>query len=75
NAALIALGELEEPSLGGLLEEFLRHENWNLRAAAARSIGKMKYRPAFQRIEKMSLHDPDKLVRQSAQYAMEMILG
>jgi HEAT repeat protein len=74
-AAIVAIGEMGISSDGELLSGFLDHSNWNIRAAAVRALGKIKYKPAFTAIEKISEEDPDKIVRQSALYSLEIILG
>ncbi|MBI3594138.1 MAG: HEAT repeat domain-containing protein [Nitrospirae bacterium] len=75
SAAIIAIGESGDFSSGEKLIGYMNHLNWNIRAAAIRALGKLKYKPAFATIEKLAEEDPDKIVRQSALYALELILG
>lgn len=71
--AIATLGDLGDAEAGATITPYLDNRDWRLRVAAAKTLGKIRYGPAIERLKKMAKEDLDNLVRQSAQFAVEQI--
>jgi len=72
-AAIAALGNEGDREYGSQIQLFLNHPDWGVRAIAAQALGKLKDLSAKNQLEQMVSHDPDRLVKQSAQFALAQL--
>ena len=72
-AAITALGELRDSHYSGNIQPFLIHPDWGVRACCVKAIGQLKDLSAKKKLEQMMTQDPDRLVRQSAQFALTQL--
>lgn len=70
---IATLGELGNAEVGPIIVSYLDNPDWRLRVVSAKTLGKIRYGPAIDRLKTMAKEDTDNLVRQSAQFAVEQI--
>ncbi|MBI3610093.1 MAG: HEAT repeat domain-containing protein [Nitrospirae bacterium] len=69
-SAIAVLGEIGDTGIARRIQVFLEHKNWGIRATAAQALGKLKDLSARESLERMAQDDPDRLVQQSARFAL-----
>ena len=72
-AAITGIGETKQNRYGVKIQSFLNHSDWGVRAAAARSLGRLKDSSARSKLEDLEARDPDRLVSRAAQFALSQI--
>lgn len=72
-AAITAIGDECAREYGPQIQLFLNHPDWSIRATAAQTLGKLRDHSAKNRLERMVSDDPDRLVKQSAQFALAQL--
>ena len=71
--AAASLGEMEDPSAVPALIKALDDSDLDVRESAANALGKIKDERALSKLEDVAEDDPEKLVRDAAQKAIESI--
>ncbi|NOZ20224.1 MAG: hypothetical protein GXP25_03955, partial [Planctomycetes bacterium] len=74
-AALGALGRIGGPEAEKVLMKEVKRDHYLVRYGAARALGEMRYQPARDLLEKMSVDDPVLIVRRAAEEAVQRIDG
>jgi HEAT repeat protein len=72
-AAILGLGETKQKAYGPKIQAFLTHPDWGVRAAAVKALGKLGDTSARSKIEAIESGDPDRLVRNAAQFALSQM--
>lgn len=72
-AAILALGEIGEPNVAAKILALLTDHAWRIRCAAALSLGKLRAESAREKLAELAQQDEERLVRQSAAFALEQL--
>lgn len=72
-AAVNALGQIGKDQDSREIRLLLDHSDWGVRAAAVSSMGQLKDTSSRSRLEEMMTKDPDRLVRQSAEFSLAQL--
>jgi len=71
--AILALGESGNSRVCETLRPYLDDASWTIRSAAARAIGALRDLQSVSKLEQMAASDPDRLVQESALFALAQI--
>jgi HEAT repeat protein len=70
---VVALGEIGGAGVGERLAPLLSDAHWGVRAAAAVALGRARAVSAAPRLREVARQDPDQLVRESANFALDQL--
>jgi HEAT repeat protein len=73
-AAVVALGEIGGAGVGDRVVPLLSDAHWGVRAAAAVALGRARAVSAAPRLREVAQQDPDHLVRESANFALDQLV-